>query len=115
MNTRLSIYLSANHITQAQLATITSVSKSTISHFLSGHPITSNNLQRIIQSCKDLSLEWLFFGVGAMLKGDYADDDIPALIAEKDRIISARDETITKKDATICRMQELLLQIGMTV
>lgn len=113
MNTRLSIYLSIKHITQARLATITGVSKSTISHFLNGHPITSDNLQRIIQSCKDLSLEWLFFGVGTMLKGDNYDNDFQTQIAEKDRIISARDETISKKDATICRMQELLLQKGM--
>ncbi len=102
-------------MTQARLADISGVSKSTISRFLAGIPITTDKLQRIIQSCKDLSLEWLFFGVGTMLKGNNDGEVLPALIMEKDRIISARDETISKKDATICRMQELLLQKGTTV
>lgn len=110
MNTRLSIYLSVKHITQTRLATITGVSKSTLSHFLTGRPITSDKLLRIIQTCEDISLEWLFFGVGTMIKGDNDGAYLQTQISEKDRIISARDETILKKDAMITRLQELQMK-----
>lgn len=141
MNTRFSQYLHVKGLSQAKLSDLSSVSTATISRFLNGGNMSSNKLQRILQVCDDLSLEWLFFGSGEMLRqprvttinmGAFAGADVSTgesvmvknssgvkvlkghnkdilfMLAEKDRIISAKDDVISQRDGTINRLLVML-------
>lgn len=68
MNVRFSQYLRTKGITQHKLSELSCVPASTISRFLSGRPVGSDSLVKLLQVCDDLSLEWLFFGSGQMFR-----------------------------------------------
>ena len=68
MNGRFVRYLGFKGISQAKMSELSCVPRSTVSRFCSGHPVTSDKLLRMLQACDDLSLEWLFFGSGDMIR-----------------------------------------------
>lgn len=68
MNVRFSQYLRLKGISQHKLSELSCVPASTISRFLSGRPVGSDSLLKLLQVCDDLSLEWLFFGSGQMMR-----------------------------------------------
>lgn len=139
MGERFVKYLHLKGITQRKLAELSCVSPSLISRFCSGGNIQSDKLLKIIQCCDDLSLDWLFYDTGDMIRrrgdtinlGVFAGADVndsvvvhdsknvhvngkpekgtAELLAEKDRLIAIKDRTITERDATIERLHSLLL------
>jgi len=115
INKRVAQYLRLKDITLRQLSAMSGVSGSTISRFCNGGAISSNHLQHILQVCDDLSLDWLFYGKGPMLKSEAGTEAIPGedtllmeALAEKDRVISERDKVISERDQTI---RELLRHV----
>lgn len=73
LGTRFSEYLKFKGVTQKRISQLSRVSESLVSRFCSGGAISSDKLQRILQACDDLSLEWLFFGSGEMIRGHRGD------------------------------------------
>lgn len=137
MKQRFSQYLRNKSLSLNKLSEISGVSVSTISRFCRGGVIGSDNLLAILQACDDLSLEWLFFGLGPMyrpsrnsessvgnhfdkligngsylsIRNIYEDKNFLAVVAEMDHIISEKDRTIHDRDMTITNLQHMLLEI----
>lgn len=65
---RFTAYLKFKGLSQKKVSSLSGVTESTLSRFLSGGVITSDKLARILMVCPDLSLEWFFFGVGEMIR-----------------------------------------------
>ena len=123
MHERFLLYIRTKGLTQKRLSELSGVSTSMISRFCAGSPISSDKLVSLLHVCDDLSLDWLFFSCGAMLREasfgsgmgkDAAGDDgyFSSLIAEKDRIIAQKDRVIQERDETIRRLYERLLELG---
>lgn len=133
MGGRFLKYLQATGRTQLSLSRETGVAASILSRFCSGGVITSDNLCRLVEGCPDLSLDWLFFGSGPMLRSASCPDVVSDgsvlvkdangvtvsngpggvlidAIQEKDRVISEKDRVISERDITIQRLHELLLR-----
>ena len=70
MNQRFALYLRVKNMGQQELAVESGISQATISRFCSGGSITSDKLLRLLHVCDDLSLYWLFYGTGEMLRKD---------------------------------------------
>ena len=68
MNSRFVRYLGFKGLTQSELSDLSGVPKSTVSRFCAGQPVGSDKLLRMLQVCDDLSLEWLMFNTGDMLR-----------------------------------------------
>ena len=68
MNGRFVRYIGFKGLSQARLSELSCVPRSTVSRFCSGSPVSSDKLLRMLQVCDDLSLEWLFFGSGEMIR-----------------------------------------------
>jgi len=125
MNKRFLQYLRVRSISQARLAELSGVSISTISRFCRGGAIGTNNLVLLLKACENLSLDWLFFERGPMLKdaggpaggnllagGRILEDrDVPGVISELLRATSDRDRVIHDRDATITELHRLLLAL----
>ena len=86
MHDRFVQYLRKKKLTQKKICELSLVAQATVSRFCSGSPISSDRLLRLLQICDDLSLEWLFFGTGTMIRsrennmtvnfGQYAGSDV---------------------------------------
>ena len=71
MNFRLQQFLSAENITQAQLADMLGVARASVSHILAGRNKPGFDfIQSMSRSFPDLNLEWLINGKGRMYKDD---------------------------------------------
>ena len=71
MNFRLQQFLSAENITQAQLADMLGVARASVSHILAGRNKPGFDfIQSLSRSFPDLNLEWLINGKGRMYKDD---------------------------------------------
>ena len=69
MNRRLQQFLSAENLTQAQLADAIGVARASISHILSGRNKPGFEfIERMAVAYPDLSLDWLICGKGKMYK-----------------------------------------------
>ena len=69
MNTRLKQFMSAENITQAQLADNLKVVRASVSHILSGRNNPSYEfIKALMSSYPRLNMEWLMFGKGKMYK-----------------------------------------------
>ncbi len=68
MGGRFFEYLRIKGISQKKLSELSHVSPSLVSRFCSGGNISSDNLQKLLFACDDLSLYWLFFGTGDMFR-----------------------------------------------
>ena len=68
MNERFLQYIRLKNISQNKLSELSGVSVSTISRFCNGGVISSDKLLRLLQVCDDLSLDWLFYGSGSMIR-----------------------------------------------
>lgn len=69
MGGRFLEYLKKKGISQRKISQLSCVSESLVSRFCAGGVVSSDKLQRILLACDDLSLEWLFYGSGEMLRG----------------------------------------------
>lgn len=138
MNGRFVVYLKSKGISQKEISELSCVSAATVSRFCSGSPISSDKLLRLLQVCDDLSLEWLFFGTGDMVRsrscdsytfnmGSFSGSDIShdhsvnirsspgaqvGALSRKDvdLLLAEKDRVISERDATIGRLNELLVR-----
>ena len=70
MNARFVQYLGFKGMSQSELSELSCVPKSTVSRFCAGHAIGSDKLLKMLQVCDDLSLEWLMYNTGDMIRID---------------------------------------------
>lgn len=138
MNGRFVVYLKSKGLSQKEISELSCVSAATVSRFCSGSPISSDKLLRLLQVCDDLSLEWLFFGTGDMVRsrscdsytfnmGSFSGSDIShdhsvnirsssgaqvGALSRKDvdLLLAEKDRVISERDATIGRLNELLVR-----
>ena len=138
MNGRFVVYLKSKGLSQKEISELSCVSAATVSRFCSGSPITSDKLLRLLQVCDDLSLEWLFFGTGDMVRsrscdsytfnmGSYSGSDISndhsvnirsspgaqvGALTRKDvdLLLAEKDRVISERDVTIGKLNELLVR-----
>lgn len=68
MNERFSQYLRIKGLSMRRLSELSGVSVSVISRFCGGSSISTDKLLRLLQVCDDLSLEWLFYSTGEMIR-----------------------------------------------
>lgn len=68
MNKRFKKYLALRGITQKEMSTLSGVSEMSISRFCSNDKISVRTLVKLLSACDDLSLDYLFFGYGSILK-----------------------------------------------
>lgn len=68
MNERFYKYLRYKGVSQKELAKLSGVAASIISRFCNGGVISTDNLQKMLQACDDISLEWMFYGTGQMIR-----------------------------------------------
>ena len=74
MNTRLKQFLSAENITQAQLADNLNVVRASVSHILSGRNNPGYDfIKALMEKYPKLNIEWLIFGKGKMYKDSPAE------------------------------------------
>lgn len=134
MHKRFSQYLRLKGVSYRSLAELSCVSLSSISRFCTGTPISSDKLLKLLQCCDDLSLEWLFYGSGDMLRagknnmynvGAFAGSEISSgdsvfvknasgVHVERGEsrtlleLIAEKDRIISERDATITELHRLL-------
>ena len=78
MNTRLQQFLSAENITQAQLADTLNVARAGISHILAGRNKPGYEfIAALMKHYPNLNMEWLMLGKGKMYKNDNSLFDTP--------------------------------------
>lgn len=114
MNQRFRQYLAAKGLSQRRFATIADVSPSTVSRFCAGEPILTDSFVKILESCGDLSLDWLVFGRGQMLlcpslDGSPQSTALLSLLDSQSRLLIEKDRIILEKDALIGRLQEKVM------
>lgn len=89
MNTRLKQFLSAENITQAQLADNLNVVRASVSHILSGRNNPGYDfIKALMEKYPKLNIEWLIFGKGKMYKESPAEtllqfDEVPEIPSVK--------------------------------
>ena len=89
MNTRLKQFLSAENITQAQLADNLNVVRASVSHILSGRNNPGYDfIKALMEKYPKLNIEWLIFGKGKMYKDSPAEtllqfDEVPEIPSVK--------------------------------
>lgn len=97
MNTRLKQFLSAENITQAQLADNLNVVRASVSHILSGRNNPGYDfIKALMEKYPKLNIEWLIFGKGKM----YKDSPTESLLQfdEVHEIPSVKHETEPKEE-----------------
>ena len=135
MHKRFSQYLRLKGVSYRSLAELSCVSLSSISRFCTGTPISSDKLLKLLQCCDDLSLEWLFYGTGEMIRagknnntfnvGAFAGSEISSgdsvfvknatgVHVERGEsrtlleLVAEKDRIISERDATITELHRLL-------
>ena len=89
MNTRLKQFLSAENITQAQLADNLNVVRASESHILSGRNNPGYDfIKALMEKYPKLNIEWLIFGKGKMYKDSPTEtllqfDEVPEIPSVK--------------------------------
>ena len=139
MYSRFLQYLRVKGISQRSLSESSHVSASTVSRFCAGQPIGSDKLFSLLQVCDDLSLEWLFFGIGEMFRGkdsgsvnigQFAGSDMSSdhsvrvinsrgarVVTPKNRdcdlleLLQEKDAVISDRDQTISRLHEVIVSL----
>jgi len=77
MNTRLQQFLSAENLTQSQLADRLGVAKASISHILAGRNKPGFDfIESLAHQFPDLNLDWLIMGTGKMYKNTLFDSPV---------------------------------------
>lgn len=136
MHTRFKQYLAVRGLSQRGLSRMAGVGASTVSRLCLGEPILTDSFLRILSVCRDLSLEWLFYGCGDMfssgnagtgavtgpskesvvvnnshgvnVSGNLSDRTLLEVLAHRDRTITERDRVITELDEAILHLHDLL-------
>lgn len=128
-------YIHTKKLSQRKLSELSCVSASTVSRFCSGLSIVSDKLLKLLQVCDDLSLEWLFYGSGEMLRrgegstynvGTFAGADAVSKdsvvvgdskgacvqqgssFADLQKLLLEKDRVISERDRTISELHRLL-------
>ena len=138
MTDRFSLYLRMKDMTQKKLSELSCVPLSTVNRFCNGGVISSDKLLRMLQVCDDLSLEWLFFNTGEMVRsrdgtvvnvGSFAGAEIAggdaivakganqavkpsSLPADVERMLREKDEVIAERDRTILEKDGMILKLN---
>ena len=93
MNTRLQQFLSAENITQAQLADTLCVARAGISHILAGRNKPGYEfIAALMKHYPNLNMEWLMLGKGKMYKNDNSLFDSPFQEPVQDSAVHAVQE-----------------------
>ena len=120
------------------MAELSGVSVTVVNRFCSGEVIGSDKLLRMLQVCDDLSLEWLFYGTGEMIRkcgdvtvnvGDFAGVEMngaepmvvsrsPGSVVERngirvdyEELLRRKDEVIEQKDNIISKRDEMISEL----
>ena len=135
MEDRFVKYLRFKDITQKKLSELSSVTESTISRFCKGGNISSDKFLKLLQCCDDLSLEWLFYGTGEMIRScgnnitnnygafsgsDIVTDDSVLVKNSKDvRVNKPKDKSfmiaISEKDRIIAEKDRIISERDKTI
>lgn len=132
MYKRFLLYLHEKGMTRKDLSELSGVSRSVVTRFFQERDIESGSLVKMLSVCDDLSMDWLFRGIGGMFLSDAAssvnigstgEDSVvvngsrdvkvergsaSSVLLEKDRIILEKDRIISERDRTIERLHALL-------
>ena len=135
MEDRFVKYLRFKDITQKKLSELSSVTESAISRFCKGGNISSDKFLKLLQCCEDLSLEWLFYGTGEMIRScnnsitnnygafsgsDIVTDDSVLVKNSKDvRVNTPKDKSyinlIAQKDRIIAEKDRIISERDKTI
>lgn len=135
MEKRFRAYLQHRGVSQNAFCSMSGVLPSTLSRFMQGKPIKTDQLLRILSACPDLSLDYLFRGNGEMfcraqnddIKNSTVKDDSVLvqgtsgyvnihLSPKSDKhksmtlyeLISERDRSITERDRVIAENYQVI-------
>lgn len=132
---RFKQYLGIKMLSQKEIARLSGLTENQVSRFCKDGNMTVDNLQKLLQVCNDISLEFLFFGDGDVLKkmsnststeSDSKNMDNKDLqfvprdtarsmcwaLSERDDTIGSRDNALTKRDATISARDETISELN---
>lgn len=105
MNTRLKQFISAENITQAQLADTINVVRASVSHILAGRNKPSYEfISGLMRHYPMLNIEWLMFGKGKMYKDNTMNTDLFNEVPEE---LSERTEMINTESVNTDSTYEL--------
>lgn len=100
MNKRFKKYLGLRQITQKEMASLSGVSEMQISRFCNNNIITVKTLLKLLSACDDLSLDYLFFGYGEVLKQKDGDITVNYGSIHNSRNESIGDNSIVVKNSS---------------
>lgn len=136
MGERFFVYLRSKGLSQRKVSDLSRVALSTVSRFCSGSSISSDSLLRLISVCDDLSLEWLFYSTGEMIRfrdgnttmnfGTYAGADVVhgSKVSVKDSsgvnvaqhsVGSDLSQIISERDRMIARLNDVISERDRTI
>ena len=136
MGERFFVYLRSKGLSQRKVSDLSRVAMSTVSRFCSGASISSDSLLRLISVCDDLSLDWLFYSTGEMIRsrdgnttmnfGTYAGADV--VQGSKFSVKDSTDvrvgshsfgvdlvQVVTERDRSIARLNEVISERDRTI
>lgn len=122
MGERFFEYLRFKGLSQKKVSELSCVSTSMISRFCKGGAIASDKLLRILQVCDDLSLEWLFYDTGKMIRsgvdsvtnnyGKYAGAEVTkdSVLVQHSRDVHVKQLASSESQAVIMEKDRLILE-----
>lgn len=99
MNKRFKKYLGLRQITQKEMASLSGVSEMQISRFCNNNIITVKTLLKLLSACDDLSLDYLFFGYGEVLKQKAGDITVNYGSIHNSRNEGAGDKVVVRNSS----------------
>lgn len=107
MNTRLTQFLAAENVSQAQFADKVGVARASVSHILAGRNKPGFDfIERMSRHYPNLSLDWLINGKGRMYK-DAGNEKSPASVPHEDEKPILRDQEKTESTGSLFDTDEI--------
>lgn len=107
MNTRLTQFLAAENVSQAQFADKVGVARASVSHILAGRNKPGFDfIERMSRHYPNLSLDWLINGKGRMYK-DAGNEKSPATVPHEDEKPILRDQEKTESTGSLFDTEEI--------
>lgn len=107
MNTRLTQFLAAENVSQAQFADKVGVARASVSHILAGRNKPGFDfIERMSRHYPNLSLDWLINGKGRMYK-DAGNEKSPASVPHEDEKPILRDQEKTESTGSLFDTEEI--------
>lgn len=107
MNTRLTQFLAAENVSQAQFADKVGVARASVSHILAGRNKPGFDfIERMSRHYPNLSLDWLINGKGRMYK-DAGNEKSPATVPHEDEKPILRDQEKTESTGFLFDTEEI--------